>query len=167
MRRAILPMAAVVALAIVAVATGGGSAVAVTSPRCHTSDLGIHDLGTNAGAGSVFQQLRVRNVSGHTCHSRGYPGLQLISRLGNWLPSHAQREGIAHRIVLRSGRSATFTLSFHIVDLAHGGVSCHSHAARKLRVIPPGETTARLVTLRHGSTTRPCHGQLRERPLVR
>jgi Domain of unknown function (DUF4232) len=162
-----LAVIATVALAAGALTMGAvpaGSAAA-PSPRCHTSDLKISDQGSSAGLGTVFQSLRLTNVSGHVCHVRGYPGLRLISRRGNALPTHVTREGVAHRVTLRANHAARFAFSFHVVDLPRGGVPCHSHRAYKVRVIPPDETAALVLTLRR--SIKPCHGDVREQALSR
>lgn len=167
--RTLATTAATIAVAASAAAAGMASTpstVPTTSPRCHTSELTIRDEGANGAAGSVIDGFRIKNVSGHTCHTRGFAGLTLISRLGNVLPTHVTRDGTSHRVSLRSGQTATFAISFHVVDLRHGGISCHSHTGHKLRVIPPDETDFKLVTLR-GRGIKPCHGQIAEQAIMR
>lgn len=153
------------------IATGGmatsrPAAATATSSRCHTSDLTIRDGGGNGAAGSFVVSIEVKTVSGHTCHTRGFAGLTLIGRRGNVLPTHVRTGGSSHRVNLRSGQMAHFTLSIRQYAMNPTGAPCHSPTARKLRVIPPDETDYRLVTLR-GEGIRPCGGRIDEGAITR
>ncbi len=158
--------AAAVIAATAGMATSQAAARAADSPRCHTSELTIRDGGGNGAAGSFVVSIEVKNVSGHTCHTRGFAGLTLIGRLGNVLPTHVRTGGPSHRVNLRSGQMAHFTLSIRQYAMNPTGAPCHSPTARKLRVIPPDETDYRLVTLR-GRGIRPCGGRIDEGAITR
>jgi hypothetical protein len=78
------------------------------------------------GAGNIVYRLRLTNVSSETCFVTGIPGLQLLGKTGNKLPTKA----------IFSGKPGTLTAI--VVPLKHGATA--SLTARFSPDIPgPGE----------------------------
>ena len=98
---------ALVTGALVTGSTTAGAAAA--TPRCTTAALEVW-LGVGGGggqAGSVSYPMEFTNVSGHTCHLFGFPGVS-AEAAGHQLGSAARRDHSApeQTVTLRAGATA-------------------------------------------------------------
>jgi len=116
--------------------------------------------GQNAGAGSIFTTLVLRNVGGVPCTLRGYPGISLVDRRGRQLGRAATRFPAARPwIVLRPGGTASTVI--HTLNPGVGTTNCLPPSAA-IRVYPPDSFSSFLVPARLSE----CLGALEVRPLV-
>jgi hypothetical protein len=111
-------------------------------------------LGQQGAAGHGLLGFALRNTSGHTCHTYGYPGVVFRSANGSPLPTVSTRTthdllGAAPRIALTlaPGQQASFRL---FVD--HGvRPGEHCALAHALQVIPPDDTEALRIAIADGA----------------
>lgn len=166
--RALAPAAALAAiallLALVSDPASARSAEAASTPRCHTINLRIRSGVANGAAGSVILTFHIRNLTNHSCRTRGFAGMQLLDYRGRTIPTHAHHDGAAHTVTLQPNRLTQFAIRFHEYDLAHGGRACNSAVARFARVIPPDEFSFRIVRI-SGNGIAPCAGRFDEHPV--
>ena len=97
-------------------------------------------------AGSVFYELKFTNLSGRTCHLRGFPGVSAVDLAGHRVGRAASRSHATRvrTIVLAHGATATATLQ--IVEAGNFSPSaCHQVTAAGLRVFPPNQTASKVV----------------------
>jgi hypothetical protein len=136
----------------------GPAAAAV--PWCRTAQL--HGLigGQNAGAGSIFTTLVLRNAGRTTCMLMGYPGVSLVDSRHRQLGRPARWDaGPIVRIVLRPGDAASTMI--RSANPGTGTNDCLPPSAA-LRIYPPNERVSLLVPA-HLSE---CLGLVDVRPLV-
>jgi hypothetical protein len=148
--------AAVAVLSFATVATAGGK-TAARVPACETQNLVVWlDTNGDAAAGSVFYELELTNLSGHSCVLRGYPGVSAVDLAGRRLGGPAARNArnVVRTIVLAPGGSASAALK-----IADTGVfpstTCHSTTAAGLRVYPPNQTASKVVPYPFRACSRP------------
>src|SRR5215831_17233227 len=81
-------------------------------PGCETPGLVIWlDTNGNAGAGSVFYNLKFTNLSGHPCTLNGFPFINAVSLTGSLLGHRAASAGgPGHQITLDQGQTGTAVL---------------------------------------------------------
>src|SRR3954447_13130964 len=79
---------ALAALLTVLAATPVGAA---SSPACRTADLHVSRVLWAGATGNQITVFRVRNVSGRTCHTFGFFGVQLLGRRGHDLRTRSRR----------------------------------------------------------------------------
>jgi hypothetical protein len=114
-RRRLTVASAVVAAASAALAASGSGS---TTPACAGTALrgSFAAVAGSAGAGQISYNLRLRNRSSHACFVSGLPGLRLLGRYGNPLPTHvtpANRGALtAVRVVLAPGAYTAATARF-------------------------------------------------------
>ncbi len=121
-------------------------------PGCETPGLVIWlDTNGNAGAGSVFYNLKFTNLSGHSCTLNGFPFINAVSLTGSLLGHRAAFSGgPAHQITLAQGQTATAVLQ--IVNVLNIPPSqCKPVTAAGLRVFPPNQTRAKVVPFPFGA----------------
>lgn len=140
------------------------SAVAGT-PRCHTGDLFLSVVadtpGRHHGGGMNHQgtTIALRNISGHSCHVRGYVGAAMLTARGTVIaPGRVVRGSTVyaadpkpHTIVLRPGKSAYAELGWTSADGTRPAAT-----AASIIVTPPDERahrTAKLHTVLGGDRT--------------
>jgi hypothetical protein len=117
-------------------AGGGGTTAAVTSARCHTSELRASVGRNDPGAGQENFPVVLTNTSGRTCTVRGYPGAAFVSASGAQLGADPKREpGSPATITLRPGQSAWAGLTFSNPDISGAGTATPA----ALLVTPPDE----------------------------
>jgi hypothetical protein len=151
-RRTITPTA-LVALAALAVGSSAGNAAVQASstatPRCTSGNLEVW-LGLGAGgaaAGSSYYPLEFTNVSGHSCHLTGYPGVSAWSSHQLGSPAARVPSGSITPVTLRAG--ATGHALLQITDVSNlSPASCKPARASQLKVYPPGAFHALLVPFR-------------------
>ena len=132
--------------------TSGSSSTTTTRTTitgCASSGLAV-TLGTGNGtAGSIHYPIVFRNTTSSACTLYGFPGVSFLTAGGTQIGAPAQREsGIAFAtITLAPGGSA-----YSSVGVTDPGIPpCTGSAtATQVRVFPPGETHAILVTAPSG-----------------
>jgi hypothetical protein len=123
-------------------------------PACRAGDLSLSFLGQQGGMGHGEIGFALRNRSGASCHTYGYPGILFLDRHGASLPTiphHTTRDffgsGPATRLVIAPGASASFRL-----DVGHGVATPAGCAtAYGLQVIPPDDTATLRTTIPNGA----------------
>ncbi|HEX3828617.1 MAG TPA: DUF4232 domain-containing protein [Sporichthyaceae bacterium] len=134
---------------VAAAATGAmipAAANAATSvPRCREGlDLRI-GLGNSEGAaGSIYQDLTFKNITGHSCYLDGHPGVSYVGSTGNQVGSSATRTGSVKDVVVKAGHTAYATL--RIVQYLNFP-NCTVATVDGLRVYAPGSTAAAFVAM--------------------
>jgi hypothetical protein len=127
-------------------ATSAASAAPAATPKCAPGNLAVWvNLETaNSALGTTFYHLEFTNMSGHTCHLVGFPGVSATNAAVSQLGSAARRDsGVPATVVnIASGGTAHSVLGW--VDAAVQP-SCHQQTATFLRVFPPNDTGARLA----------------------
>lgn len=145
----LLAAAASVMLTSSSTAAGAPTAL-VTTPRCTTPQLAVW-LGLGAGgaqAGSTSYPLEFTNLSGHTCHLYGFPGVSAYaggSQLGS--AAHRNPSGPEQTVTLAAGASAHAMLQITDVS-AFPPAMCRPVTADGLKVYPPGAFTAAEIPFR-------------------
>jgi hypothetical protein len=144
--RRVLPgtlIAAVAGIMLTPLTTAGAQTASVTTPRCTTAGLEVW-LGIGGGggqAGSVSYPMEFTNVSGHTCHLYGFPGVSAEVG-GHQVGSPAQRDHSAPEQTVTLGAGATAHTALQITDVsAFPAARCRPVTADGLTVYPPGAFT--------------------------
>jgi hypothetical protein len=116
--------------------------------------LALRFLGQQGATGHGEIGFALRNVTGGSCRTFGYPGVLFLDQAGNPLPTNATRTthdffGVAPAValVVAPGSSVSFRLG-----VTHGissSVGCHT--AYALQVIPPDDTRSLRVTIPQGA----------------
>ena len=116
------------------------SAAATT---CHTTDLTVSLGPPNGTAGAINYEIQFRNNAAVPCVMNGYPGVSFVDASGNQTGVPAQRNPIPFApVTIAPG--ATAYAHFAVNDL--GNPPCSADALQ-IRVYPPNETAAQLVTI--------------------
>jgi Protein of unknown function (DUF4232) len=125
-------------------ATSSASAASAATPRCTAGNLAVWvNADTESGAaGTIFYKLDFTNISGHTCHLFGYPGVSATNFNGKQLGAPARRNsGVpATTVNIPPGGTAHATLGYVDVQV---NPTCHPARADLLKVFPPNDTGAR------------------------
>jgi hypothetical protein len=142
--------AGLVAVGVVLLAswTSAGATTTASTPRCKTPGLEVW-LGVGAGgagAGSTTYPLEFTNLTGHSCHLRGYPGVS-AERAGQQVGSAAGRDPAVpvRTVTLAAGATAHASLRITDVSALSG---CKPVTASGLAVYPPGAFTAAQIPFR-------------------
>jgi hypothetical protein len=145
-------LAAALAIALPASPRASAASLAGTPPPCTTAGLVIwlNELPDGGTAGSIYYQLQLTNLSGHTCTLLGYPGVSAVNLGGRQLGARASREASQPRPVtlasgtptLANGTTATARLQIIVAAVEP---SCRPVTAAGLRVYPPGQRTSKVV----------------------
>ena len=145
-RRTAAVVTATVALGIGAAAwaTSSASAASAATPRCTEGNLAVwvNADSENGAAGTIFYNLDFTNISGHTCHLFGYPGVSATNFNGKQLGPAARRDnGVpATTVNIVPGGTAHATLGYVDVQV---DPSCHPVRADVLKVFAPNTVVAR------------------------
>lgn len=123
------------------------------SRACRAADLTASFLGGQGATGHGELGFALRNTSGSTCHTFGYPGVLFLDRAGQALPTDSTRTthdffGSApeQKLVIAPGQSVSFRLG-----VTHGAASPQGcTTAHGLQVIPPDDTATLRVTIGNG-----------------
>lgn len=132
--------------------TSGAGGVAT----CRAADLALSYLGGEGATGHGELGFALHNTSHATCHTYGYPGVQLLDGAGRPLPvtptrttddffGHAPEKGID----LGAGDTVSFRLAVSHVGSGGGESGCTT--ARAVQVIPPNDTATLHVTIPGGA----------------
>lgn len=134
--------------------TTTAAAASSSPPPCRASDLALSFLGQQGGMGEGEIGFVLRNVSGSSCRTYGYPGVLFLDRGGGALPTtptHTTRDFFGTSpelpLVVRAGGSASFRLV-----VTHGvASSAGCTTAYGLQVIPPNDTATLRTTIPEGA----------------
>lgn len=113
------------------------------SSPCLSSDLALSFLGQQGATGRGELGFALRNISGSSCHTYGYPGIQFLDRDGQPLPTLSTRtthdyfgNAPVQALLIEPGNSVSFRLG-----VTHGIVSSVGcTTAYGLQVIAPDDT---------------------------
>jgi uncharacterized protein DUF4232 len=126
--------------------TTSSVSASASTPPCASSALAVWlGLGEGGGsAGGVVYPLELTNISGTSCHLRGFPGVSAWA--GHQLGSPAGRDHAvpAQTVTLADGDTAHALIRFANVG-NFSPASCRPQTSGALRVFPPGERASRLV----------------------
>ena len=135
-------------------ATSTTTATAIGSPPCRAAMLALSFLSQQGGMGHGEIGFQLRNTSGRSCRSYGWPGILFLDRSGAALPTvpHHTTDDFfgstpAAPLVIAPGSSASFRL-----DVGHGVATSNGCAtAYGLQVIPPNDTATLRTTIPNGT----------------
>lgn len=118
------------------------------APRCATSDLTAWiGVPGDGAAGTTAYQLELSNTSHHTCTLTGFPGVSAVGLGGHQLGRAAARDHSDPTRLVTLRRGATAHVLLLIVDVAFFSASaCHPANAVGLRVFPPNDSAATVVS---------------------
>jgi hypothetical protein len=123
-------------------------------PPCRAAGLSLSFLGQQGGMGQGELGFLLRNTSGSSCRTYGYPGVLFLNQAGQPLPTiptHTTRDffGSSQEVplVIAAGASASFRLA-----VTHGvASSAGCTTAYGLQVIPPNDTATLRTTIPQGA----------------
>src|SRR3954454_18997583 len=135
---------------------------AASSPACRTADLRVTHLLWAGATGNAVTVFRVRNVSGRTCHTFGFFGVQLLGRRGHALRTRSRRvtddffgAQPKRRVTLEPRHKGSFRIT------TRAGAARHCVTAWRIRVIAPDDTRRETVKLRREGHIFACqHGRI-------
>jgi hypothetical protein len=120
---------------------------------CTASDLTPTVIGSNGAAGTIELGFALKNTGSATCHTYGWPGVELLSSNGVGLPTNATRtttdvlgDTPANVLTLKPGEQASFRLIAS--DFASGGGNCAN--ATQLQIYAPDDTVTMKVSISGG-----------------
>jgi hypothetical protein len=105
------------------------------APRCHTGNLSARMGRVDAGAGSRFAPLVLKNMSAHTCTLRGYVGGKFVGHTTRVI--RVTGDPVV-TVSLTPGKSAVSDMRWGAIPT---GSSTHCPTPSSLDVTPPDETT--------------------------
>ena len=121
-------------------------------PECVAADLTPSFLGTNGAAGTIAVGFALKNTSGSSCSTYGWPGVEFLDSGGTGLSTNYVRTSSdifgstpAKVISLASGQQASFRL---IASDFAASSSCSNATA--LQIIAPNDTATMSVPLSGG-----------------
>lgn len=124
------------------------AAATATAPACATSSLRVWlgIPGDSAGPITAYQ-LELSNISGRACTLLGFPGVSAVAAGGGQLGTPAARDHADPTRLVTLGRGATAHVFLLITDVAFiPPAACHPANAIGLRVFPPNNRTATVVS---------------------
>ncbi|MCG3749335.1 MULTISPECIES: DUF4232 domain-containing protein [Amycolatopsis] len=133
-------------------APSGGTAPAEKPPAdnglCKAGDVSLSLGGGDAGAGSEYRPLLIKNTSSTPCTIQGFPGVSYVGgENGTQIGQAAERDGTKGAPVkLAPGQTAAADLQFAQVRNFDPGV-CKPTPVKGLRVYLPQETASKFVPL--------------------
>lgn len=138
-----------------ATTTTTSTTTATATPQlCRASDLSGAFLGGQAATGHGLLGFALRNVSGHTCTTFGYPGIQFLTQSGQPLktiPTHTTQDFFGSLPELPLTVAPGTIVSFRL-GVTHGAASTLGcTTAYALQVIPPNDTSTLRITFPDGA----------------
>jgi hypothetical protein len=137
------------ALVAAAAASAAAPAGGASSPACRTADLKVTHVFWAGATGNQVNVFRVRNVSGRTCHTFGWFGVQLLGRRGQKLPTDSRRvsdDFFGHQPKRRVTLKPKQHGSFRITTTTAAGRRCVD--AWRIRIIAPDDTARATLKVR-------------------
>ena len=135
-------------------ASSPSSSTPATSPAAQPADNGLCKAGDvtlslgqgDAGAGSVYRPLLIKNSSSKPCEIQGFPGVSYVAgNDGHQVGKDAFREGTkGNAVKLNPGQTAVADIQFVNVQNFDPG-TCQPTAVKGLRIYLPQETASNFV----------------------
>jgi uncharacterized protein DUF4232 len=134
--------------------TATASSPAVTSattppgpPGCATTGLRA-SLGAGSGAaGSSYYPIEFTNSSGSSCSLYGYPGVSFVTAAGSQIGTPATEDPTYARQLVTLAPGDTAHAELRVVNAQNYPAStCHPVTAHRLKVYPPGQTSALYIS---------------------
>lgn len=135
-------------------ATGPSSSAPASPPPAQPADNGLCKAGGvtlslgqgDAGAGSVYRPLLIKNASSKPCEIQGFPGVSYVAGTdGHQVGKDAFREGTKGNAVrLNPGQTAVADIQFVNVRNFDSG-TCQPTTVKGLRIYLPQETASNFV----------------------
>ena len=131
-------------------------------PACQTNQLVVWlDTQSNGAAGTIFYTLNFTNV-GAQCTLRGYPGVSAFGRGRRRLGTAAVRNSVrpVKTVTLKAPNAShgTFSSAHAMIGIVDTGVFspsvCSPTIASGLRVYPPNQSAAAVVSFPFGACAR-------------
>jgi hypothetical protein len=130
------------------------SSTPASSPPAQPADNGLCKAGDvtlslgqgDAGAGSVYRPLLIKNTSSKPCEIQGFPGVSYVAgNDGHQVGKDAFREGTkGNAVKLNPGQSAVADIQFVNVRNFDAG-TCQPTTVKGLRIYLPQETASNFV----------------------
>lgn len=113
---------------------------------CKAADVQLSLGQGDAGAGSVYRPLLIKNTSAKPCEIQGFPGVSYVAGTdGHQVGKDAFREGTkGNAVKLNPGQSAAADIQFVNVRNFDSG-ACQPTAVKGLRIYLPQETASNFV----------------------
>lgn len=136
-----------------AASSPSSSAPAATPPAqpadnglCKAGDVTLSLGQGDAGAGSVYRPLLIKNKSAKPCEIQGFPGVSYVAgNDGHQVGKDAFREGTkGNAVKLNPGQTAVADIQFVNVQNFDAG-TCQPTAVKGLRIYLPQETASNFV----------------------
>jgi hypothetical protein len=146
------PTATVTVTAPPSTPAGGQSQTAAPTPSgppgCATSALKASLGGPSGAAGSTYYPLILTNTSGSTCSLYGYPGVSFVTASGSQVGAAASHDPVYPRqlVKLSPGGAAHADLQVAVAQ-NYPQSTCSPTAVHRLKVYPPGQTSALFVAI--------------------
>jgi Protein of unknown function (DUF4232) len=124
-------------------AGGAGGAGGSETPSCATRDLQVTAGLAQGAAGSIYQVIKFKNISGAPCTLFGYPGVALaggspVTQVG----AAASRSTASSARLVTLAAGATGNALLRITQaLNYPSSKCHPVATTYLQIYPPNQTT--------------------------
>ncbi len=117
-------------------------------PACSTTALSA-TLGQAGGAaGSTYYPIEFTNTSGSACTLYGYPGVSFVTASGGQVGAAATENPVYPRSLVTLAPGATVHAELQVATAANYPSSeCNPVAVHRIRVYPPGQTSALFVAL--------------------
>lgn len=128
--------------------------VAAGPPLCVAGDLVASFIGQNGAMGHGLLGFALRNTSGHTCHTYGYPGVLFLDKSGHPLRTVSTRTtrdffGAAPKTELTVAAGSEVSFRLGVTHVATSRAQCTT--AYALQVIPPDDTHTLLAKIPGGA----------------
>jgi hypothetical protein len=113
---------------------------------CSTDALAASLAEPSGAAGTTYYQLRLKNVSTHSCTVYGYPGVSLVkSATGPQIGRSATRQpGTETTLTLQPGQFAEATLGIEVAQ-NYSASTCQPTKAGGVLVYPPNQRAALFI----------------------
>jgi Protein of unknown function (DUF4232) len=115
---------------------------------CATSGLTASLGRGGAAAGSTYYPIEFTNTSGATCSLYGYPGVSFVTASGAQVGAAATEDPVYPRrlVTLAAGATAHAELQVTVAQNYPAG-DCTPVTVHRLKVYPPGQTSALYISL--------------------
>jgi len=158
-------LVAAAGIGAVGAAAHASAGVAASTPRCRLHQLSLAPPKSNGAAGTNRLRFVFTNVGGTTCQLFGFPGMQMLNKNHNPIPTHVQR-GTGHNVppepedhvVMTPGQHGSFYAGYS--DVPTGNEKCRTSAF--VEVTPPNDFNHFTLKL----VIQPCGGHITVSPVV-
>jgi hypothetical protein len=134
--------------------TSGSTTPVAGAPACRAADLALSFLGQQGATGHGELGFALRNTSGHTCTTVGYPGVLFLDRGGGTLPTvpiHTTNDFFGATRLATLSVAPGGTVSFRL-GVTHGISSpAGCSTAYGLQAIPPNDTATLRTSIPGGA----------------